>query len=86
MVIILKILSSFINIYELAILLECLLSWVIQYQNNEIMNLLRSITNPLLEPFRRLQYKYFDGLPVDFSPILAISALEIIERVIYAIL
>ena len=84
--IILKILSSFINIYELAILLECLLSWVIQYQSNEIMNLLKAITSPVLEPFRKLQYKYFGSFPVDFSPILAIVALEIIERLIYVIL
>lgn len=84
--IILRLLSSFINIYELAILVECLLSWIVQYNNNEFMNILRTITTPVLEPFRKLQYKYFDGLPIDFSPILAVMALELLERIIYIIL
>ncbi|MGG7176145.1 YggT family protein [Clostridium paraputrificum] len=79
------ILSSVIFGLELIILVECLLSWFVQGRGNEIMNLLRIITNPILEPFRRLQNQFFGDVAIDFSPILAIVALQILKRIIYIV-
>lgn len=83
--IILNTISSVINFLELIILIECLLSWVIQDRNNQWMSLLRSITTPILEPFRNLQYKYFRDISIDLSPVIAIVLLTIIRKLLYVI-
>jgi YggT family protein len=80
MIIIVKILLTFIRAYELIIFIECILSWIIQDSRNEIMNLLRNITNPILEPFRRLQYRYFGNMGIDVAPIFALIILQMISR------
>ncbi|MBD7910055.1 MULTISPECIES: YggT family protein [Clostridium] len=85
MEIIIKILLTFIRFYELIIFIECILSWIIQDSRNEIMNLLRTITNPILEPFRRLQYKYFGNVGIDVSPIFALILLQMISRFLITI-
>lgn len=82
----LNFISSIFKILEILIVIECLLSWIVQGRNNEIMNIIRLITAPILEPFRKLQYKFLGNLPVDISPFLALFALQFIERIIYGIL
>lgn len=83
--VIMRLLVSFIRVIELLIFIECILSWVIQDYNNEIMITLRRITEPILEPFRKLQYRFLGNTTIDISPILAFVALEIIEKIIYMI-
>lgn len=75
-------LIKFINFYEFVIIAEALLSWFIQDRTNDIMNLLRTITSPVLEPIRRLQYKFFGNVPIDISPILALFALQIVTQLL----
>ena len=67
---------------ELMILIESLLSWFIRDGRNEIMNLLRTITNPILEPFRRIQEKFFGNIGIDLSPLFAILVLQLIRRTV----
>ena len=74
---------SAINLLEILILVASLLTWFVQGRGNEIINLLRAITNPILEPFQRLQDKLLGNIAIDISPVLAIVALEIIKRFIY---
>ncbi len=74
--------SSLINIIELLIIIECILSWIVR-GDSEVMNIIRSITAPILEPFRRLQYKFLGDTPIDISPILAIITLGIIQKVVF---
>lgn len=80
--ILISFLIKIINLFELVIIVEALLSWVIQDRTNEIMNILRTITNPILEPFRRLQYRFFGNSPIDVSPILALFALQILSQIL----
>ncbi|MBE6049851.1 MAG: YggT family protein [Clostridium sp.] len=80
-----RLLITFIRVIELLIFIECILSWVIQDYNNEIMSTLRRITGPILEPFRKLQYRFIGNSMIDISPILAFVTLEIIEKIIYMI-
>lgn len=49
------------------------------------MRFLNSITSPLLEPFRELQYKFLGDLPVDLSPVFAIIVIQVVERLLYII-
>lgn len=80
-----RLISSLINIVELLIIIECILSWVVR-GNNEVMNMIRSITAPILEPFRKLQYKFLGDTPIDISPIFAIIALGLIQKLVYILL
>ena len=85
MILILNLISTIFRVLEVVIVVECLASWVIQDRSNEIMSFLHSITAPLLEPFRQLQYKFLGNLPIDLSPIFAIFAIQIVERLLYMI-
>ena len=51
-----------------------------------MMNMIRSITAPILEPFRKLQYKFLGDTPIDISPIFAIIALGLIQKLVYILL
>lgn len=83
---IVRFINTICNILELAILLECIMSWIPQARNNQFMNIISSFTYPILEPFRRLQDRFSQGLPVDLSPILALFAIDIIKRLVIGII
>lgn len=80
-----RIISSLINIVELLIFIECILSWVVR-DSNEVMSAIRSITSPILEPFRKLQYRFLGNTPIDISPIFALIALELVRKLVYILL
>lgn len=83
---ILNIIISVIKIIELLIIIECLLSWVITDQGNEVMIFLRNLTDPIVKPFRNLQNRIFGYTSIDFSPAIAIIVLMIVEKIVYLIL
>ena len=85
MAMLLNLISTFYRVLEVIIVIECLGSWIIQDSGNEIMRFLNSITSPVLEPFRQIQYKFLGNLPIDLSPIFAIFAIQIVERLLYMI-
>ena len=68
---------------EFAILIRVLLSWVRVDPFNPLVRFLYQITEPILAPFRRM-------IPpqagLDFSPIIAFFALEILRRVVLRLL
>ena len=51
---------------------------------SRIYEALSVITDPIVEPIRRVQYRYV-SIPVDFSPLIAILLIQILQRVIYSI-
>jgi len=74
--------SNIIQFVILLIIAESLLSWIIRDGRNEIMNILRTITNPILEPFRRIQERFFGNMGIDLSPLFAIIVLQMISKVV----
>ena len=42
------------------------------------------ITDPIEEPIRQVQYRYV-SLPIDFSPLIAILLIQLIQRLIFII-
>lgn len=78
--------SGIFRIIELAILVECISSWIPQMRYNQFMDIVRSIAYPILEPCRRLQDKFVSDSPIDFSPILALFLLDIIRGVLISLL
>ena len=56
------------------------MSWFIPPRSNAFSRAIGVIIDPIVEPFRKLQDRFSSGsIPIDFSPILAIFALQILE-------
>ncbi len=66
-------------ILYMAIVIRIVISWVDADPYNQIVQIVYSITEPLLAPFRALPLK-FGGM--DFSPILAFFVLKIVNQTI----
>jgi len=81
-------LQSFISILfrvlEFAVLIRVMLTWVnpVPQYGNPLLNFLYQITEPILAPLRR--YTTF-GM-VDFSPIVALVGLQIVEQFLLQLL
>ena len=55
------------------IVARALISWVEPNPNNPIVRTLRLLTDPVLRPLQRLQWRLFRRpLPIDLSPLFAI--------------
>lgn len=78
--------NGIFRIIELAIIVECIASWIPQLRYNQFMDIVHSITNPILEPCRKLQDRFLGSMPVDFSPILAFAILDVIRGFILRLL
>ena len=76
------VLDMFFNILELAIIIECVASWVPQLQGNKFINLIHNFVYPILDPFRRLQDRLISGMPMDFSPIIALLVINLLRGLI----
>ncbi|MDC7954291.1 YggT family protein [Fusobacterium simiae] len=61
------------------IMIRVILSWV--RFNNSFTELIYSITEPILKPFRDILDKYIN-LPIDFSPLLLIFFVELVEKIL----
>lgn len=82
------ILANLLQILTLLILVEVVLSWAMMLGARGIspyhpwVRTLRRITNPVLEPFRRLVPPYkLQG--IDISPILAILVISIVQNILW---
>ena len=71
-------------IFNFLILARCILSWLPFGFNNSIVRFVYEMTEPVMKPFRRLLGNAFVG--IDFSPVLAIFALEFVRRLVLNIL
>jgi YggT family protein len=69
----------FFSLLELTIFIECIASWVPQIQGNKFVRLIHDFIYPILEPLKRLQDKLIPGLPMDFSPIIALVLINMIK-------
>ena len=79
------IITKLFQIYMLLIVIWCIMSWIPRGNStvDSIRDALGSLVEPWLNLFRRL-IPPFGG--IDFSPIVALFALELIERLILSIL
>ncbi len=74
------------NVLYYAIFIEVILSWVYANRTNQYIELLHKVTNPLLQPGRKIQNRYFNNMMVDFSPIIAIFIIMILKNIVFSIL
>ena len=80
------IIDGVFRILEIAILIECISSWIPQMRYNKFIEIIHMIIEPVLEPFRRLQYRFLSNMPIDFSPIIALLAMDFIRMILVAVL
>src|SRR3954465_11613877 len=84
-------LGALINVYTLIIFASIIVSGVFSFgirvpysrPRNAVLDFLRDVTNPYLRIFRRLGLQFG---PIDFSPIVAILALQIIGGLIVGLI
>ncbi|MCX6375840.1 MAG: YggT family protein [Armatimonadetes bacterium] len=76
-----------VRVLIILIIIEAILSWVpdLRWRFRGGSRLLERITAPLMAPFRRLIPPSKTG-GLDLSPILAIVALQIVERLLISVL
>ena len=67
--------------YSWVIIAAALISWVNPDPGNPIVAFLRRVTEPVLEPVRRLLPPWRTG-GLDLSPVIVLIAIQIIERVL----
>lgn len=71
------------QVYSYLIIIRILLSWIRHNPYQPIIRFIYEITEPYLSFFRKIVPPFG---PMDFSPIVALFALYILERVVLALL
>jgi YggT family protein len=77
--------NVFVGVYILAILAYILTSWVqLPYSLKPVQRFLYDVCEPYIRFWRRILPSF--GGPLDFSPMVAVLALVVLERILFAIL
>lgn len=79
--------SVFFQLINLLLLIRVILSLVRFNNDNRYISLLYNLTEPILEPFRKLTRKFSINQMVDWSPLIAMLCIQyIVQPLIYALL
>jgi YggT family protein len=76
-------LGKLISLYEIALLIRIVLSWVPHNPYNQAIQFLYKITDPVLNPVRKL-IPPIKG--IDFSPVIVFVGLGIVKRIVGGVL
>jgi YggT family protein len=77
--------NVFVGVYVLAILAYILTSWVqLPYSLRPVQRFLYDVCEPYIRFWRRILP--FAAGPFDFSPMVAVLALILLERILFAVL
>ena len=77
------VLGSLLNIYFWIVVIAAVLTWVQPDPYNPIVRTLRLLTEPVFYRVRKwLPFTYTSGL--DFSPVVVLLAIELINRIVIA--
>ena len=83
---IINIIIKLFNLLELAILLEVIISWIPQLRDNKFVSIIHNFVYPMMEPIKALQNRLVPGLPIDFSPIVALFILDVFKKLLLGVL
>ena len=70
-----------LDMYSWVIIAAALMTWVSPDPRNPIVMFLRRVTEPVLEPVRRLLPPWKTG-GLDLSPLIVLISIQFVERVI----
>jgi len=76
-----KILSLLINLYTFILAGSVIVSWVNADPHNPIVRFLRQMTEPVLTPLRRRLPRSFYKSSLDFTPLILLIFLILLENV-----
>jgi len=79
----------FFRVIDFLVILRVFLSWVPLAFNSNVIRFIYQVTDPIIEPFRSLLDRFMLlglGFYIDFSPIIALMALDLIRRLIISFL
>lgn len=74
--------SMFLQLIRYVLLIYCILSWVLP-PYNRVMQFLARFMDPVLRPIRNLQFRLFPRLPLDFSAMIALLLISLLDSLIY---
>jgi len=78
LILFIRLIDYAVQIIAFIIFIRAIISWVNPNPYHPVVRTLDRLTEPLLKPIRRALSKYTGGLPVDFSPLIAIFLIQII--------
>lgn len=81
-----NLINTIFNVLYYAIVIEVILSWVYSNRTNQYIELLHKVTNPLLQPGRKIQDRFFNNMIIDFSPMIALFILMVLKQIMFSIL
>ncbi len=84
MTVLISIISVLFSLYQFLILIRVLLSWVNVSPYSPWVQALYRVTEPVLQPLRRLIPPI--GGTLDISPVVAMIVLEIARRILFSLL
>ncbi|MBW3622010.1 MAG: YggT family protein [Armatimonadetes bacterium] len=82
-----QILYLLLQIYSYIIILDVILSWVIMANPNmgpmhTIKRFVDGLVEPALYPIRRALQPYTRDIPIDFSPIVLLLLISVLQRLV----
>lgn len=82
-----SLIARLFNVYEFLIVVWCLMSWVPRSSGNGGIDAFRDALGMLVEPYLGVFRRLIPPMGgIDFSPIVAIFALTLIERLVFTII
>ncbi len=80
------ILDHLINVYTLIVIANVFLSWIVFASRNIVIQRIYTLTSqlvdPLLQPIRKIMNPITGNLGIDFSPMVLIFLLIILDRLL----
>ena len=76
--------NYFIRILSYALLIYCVLSWILP-PYHKVMRIAERFVDPMLRPIRSLLFRFFPWMPIDFSPLALSLLLQLASRLLWRI-
>ena len=89
MILIARVINLFSDIIVILICIGAVMSWFTSSFGPglwKVYGLIRSVTEPVISPFRKLLWRFSSQTGIDFSPVIAILAIQLIVRILTRIL
>ena len=77
-------LIKLLNLLTWLIIIQCLMSWLPSARMSKPYEIISMVTEPLVGPIRDVLFRFID-IPIDFSPVIAIFVIELLQRLIVTI-
>ena len=73
------------SLLEILIVAEAIMSWFVMampYQLRRVYEFIQMITEPVVRPFRKLTVRFTYSMGIDFSPVFALLAVQLVQRLL----